>query len=214
MLAFILTLTLTVTLLIIYPATKPALKRLLIPLRHRLDHISSHMDNNRCPTPRQCTRLLANITPSIFYRDTLARFYDPRYEPSFSDPRILHPDHEAGMADAAPPDGESTPASPISSSCLDIEAERAPGIAYEDYLTFLDNSASGSGMCRRENETRAFARYKKRYHEYLHDLAMARGMSIERAWEEIESRRWRWGLEEKRVRRGEYRERRGAIHIV
>ncbi|KAL4753790.1 hypothetical protein BDW72DRAFT_13496 [Aspergillus terricola var. indicus] len=215
MLTLILTLTLTV-LIPIYPTTKLTLERFLpIPLRYLPGSISTNKDSNCCPTSRECIHLISNINPSIFYKDTLARFYDPRYEPAFSNPEILHPDHEAERANPAPGDRESRFVSPSSSSDSDTKSERGPGIAHEDYLTFLDNSASGSDISRRESEVRAFARYKKRYHEYLHEIALVKGMSIERAWEEIECRRWRWGLEDKRVRRGGYRkERRCAIHIV
>ncbi|KAL4760253.1 uncharacterized protein BDW70DRAFT_69217 [Aspergillus foveolatus] len=210
-------LTLTFTLLIpICTTMKHILERLLqIPLRCFLGSISSNKDNDRCPSSHRCTHLLSKITPYIFYKDTLARFYDPRYEPAFSNPKILHPDHEAVTANPAPGDGESRPVSPGSTSYSDTKTERVTGIAYEDYLTFLDNSASGSGISRRESEVRAFARYKQCYHEYLHEIASVKGMSVERAWEEIESRRWRWGLEENRVKRNGYRkERRCAIHIV
>ncbi|KAL4734059.1 hypothetical protein BDV11DRAFT_209701 [Aspergillus similis] len=153
----------------------PGLKGLLqIPLRYLPGSISSNSnnkDNNCCPTSRECTLLISDITPFIFYKDSLARFYDPRYEPAFSNPKILHPDHEAETAKPAPGDGGSRPVSLGSSSYSDTKPERVPGIAYEDYLTFLENSASGSGISRRENEVRAFARYKKRYHEYLHEIA-------------------------------------------
>jgi hypothetical protein len=173
-------LTLTFTLLIpIYTTMKPTLERLLqIPLRCFLGSISSNRDNNCCPSSHRCTHLLSNITPSIFYKDTAARFYDPRYEPAFSSPKILHPDHEAVTANPAPGDGESMPVSPGSSSYSDTKPERVTGIAYEDYLTFLDNSTSGSGISRREREVRAFSRYRKRYHEYLHEIASVKGTSV------------------------------------
>lgn len=215
MITLLLTLTFT-PLIPIYTTIKPILERFLqIPLHCFLGSISSNKDNDCCPSSPRCTDLLSNITPSIFYKDTLARFYDPRYEPAFSNPKILHPDHEVVTANPAPGDGESRPVYPGSTSYSDTKPERVTGIAYEDYLTFLDNSASGSGITRWESEVRAFARYKKRYHEYLHEIASVKGMSVERAWEEIESRRWRWGLEESRAREGGYRkERRCAIHIV
>ncbi|KAL5051196.1 hypothetical protein BDW71DRAFT_84275 [Aspergillus fruticulosus] len=65
MLTLILTPTLTPTLLVpICATTKPTLKRLLrMPLQYLPNRISINKDNKRCPSSRQCTRLLSNITP-------------------------------------------------------------------------------------------------------------------------------------------------------
>lgn len=76
------------------------------------------------------------------------------------------------------------------------------------------NVTISTPFSRGEQGRSGFARYKRDFHAYLHNVAFERWVSVPQAVDEMEIRRWRWRLEMQRIRGeliGSARERRGAI---
>ncbi|KAL4787816.1 hypothetical protein BJX76DRAFT_353856 [Aspergillus varians] len=171
-----------------------------------------------CTSTETCASLLGTVTLSLFYSDIRDCIYDPQHNPPFFQnihqldlnevARPAYPRSGPGSRGISPrsvpqPGDDATLSlNSAREPVPEIIITRMPSQALQDYLYSSENGIRMTGE-EREEEARMFAQYKMHYHDYVHDLALIQGISISRAWDEIDVRRWRRGLEEIRARENE-----------
>lgn len=200
---------------------------------------STDHDDFTCTSAETCKLILKDAaTLSLFHSDVRTGIYDPRFSPpffnndyfltmeaSFTTSKSTSDSRSISPASVPLPD----PAAPtlVSNSVYEHEYEQEqeqeqapeltatmaaiPSQTLEDYLGSRENDVDWD---REREEASTFAQYRVDCHGYLHGLAMAEGISLDRAWDEMQIRRWRWGLLEGQAKGGAIdtmSSRRGAI---
>ncbi|OJJ55273.1 hypothetical protein ASPSYDRAFT_454461 [Aspergillus sydowii CBS 593.65] len=223
---------------------KPALassssKAKIVPLsihtNEKVQPPSIDYDYFACTSADTCQFFLRGaVIPALFHSDVRACIYDPPSCPSFfnndyfqamdapsTSPRSTPGSRSISPASIPSPD----PAAPTLASNPtyehEQEEERAPAlpatiaaISSQTFGDHLDSSENYAGWISEREEASVFAQYRMDCHDYLHALAVAQGIPLDRAWDEMQVRRWRWGLLERQAKGdviNTVRGRRGAI---
>lgn len=178
-------------------------------------------DDFVCTSPETCELLLRDAaTLSLFHSDIRTCIYDPQSSPPFFNNDLFLTTDLPSTSSRSPPSSRSI--SPASVPLLDPaaptpaldpayehehEQQQAPALpattaamssqTFEDYR---DSNENHAGWVSKREEASMFAQYRMDCHDYLHDLAVVQGISLDRAWDEMQVRRWRWGLLERQAK--------------
>lgn len=184
---------------------------------------STDHDDFTCTSAETCKYILRDAaTLYLFHSDVRSCIYDPRFSPPFFNNDYFLTMDTPSTASRSTSDSRSIspasvplpdPAAPTLASNSEYEheyeqeQEEAPELTatmaakYSQTLeNYLGSSENDVDRDSEREEASTFAQYRVDCHDYLHGLAMAKGISLDRAWDEMQVRRWRWGLLERQAK--------------